>query len=134
MTYTIGDLINEEIKKNNIQVKKDTKYIQGDVWIANLEKKALGHEQGGRRPVLIISKTAWNNASKTPICVICTTSEKKGKNKYTVDIRKGEDASFANASQIYTLDAIRLIKKVDSVPLKKVRILKQILNRLLWVD
>jgi mRNA-degrading endonuclease toxin of MazEF toxin-antitoxin module len=132
MTYTIGDMVLKELNKNNL--KKDREYIQGDIWIADLEKKALGHEQGGKRPVLIISKTKWNKNSQTPICVICTTSEKKGKNKYTVSIRGNDNASFANASQIYTLDASRLIRRVDSVPLTKVKDLKRILNRLLWVD
>jgi mRNA-degrading endonuclease toxin of MazEF toxin-antitoxin module len=132
MTYTIGDMVLKDLNKNNFE--KDREYIQGDIWIADLEKKALGHEQGGKRPVLIISKTKWNKSSQTPICVICTTSEKKGKNKYTVSIRENDSASFANASQIYTLDASRLIRRVDSVPLKKVKDLKRILNRLLWVN
>ena len=136
MNMTIGDMVEKALERKGIKIENDDQeFIQGDIWIADLEKKAMGHEQGGRRPVVIISRTTWNKSSKTPICLICSTSEKKGSNKYTVKLKRtNKKNSWANASQIYTLDAIRLIIKVDSVPLKKVRILKQILNRLLWVD
>ena len=63
MTYTIGDLLISQTVKTDSTVSSELEYVQGDIWIANLENKALGHEQGGNRPVLIISDTTWNRKS-----------------------------------------------------------------------
>ena len=138
MSYTIGDMLEAQLGKKLPKEKvEEFNFIQGDIWLANLEKKAMGHEQGGRRPVLIISRTEWNKNSKTPICVICTTSKKKGKNRYTVDLkRKNSDVkhTYANGSQIYTLDSARMIRKVDSIPIKKVKDVKRILLDLMRID
>ena len=137
MTYTIGDMVEKALERNNLSVTEEKVFVQGDIWLANLEKKAMGHEQGGRRPVLIISKTEWNDKSKTPICVICTTSVKKGKNRYTVDLRREnsdkDKHTYANGSQLYTLDSGRFIRKVDSASKGKLLAVKKIVGDLLWV-
>ena len=136
MTMTIGDMVEKALERKGITLENgEDEFIQGDIWIANLEKKAMGHEQGGRRPVVIISKTKWNKSSKTPICVILSTSKKKSKNRYTVQIKRNrEQNSSANASQIYTLDAKRLLRKVDSISKSELRQIKKILSELTWVE
>ena len=147
MSYTIGDLIEaqlgkklpkeESIKNFHNTNMEEVEFIQGDIWLANLEKKAMGHEQGGRRPVLIISNTEWNKHSKTPICVICTTSEKKGKNRYTVDLKRDNSDvkhTYANGSQVYTLDSGRMLRKVDSISKRKLKYIKKIVIDLLRFD
>ena len=134
MTYTIGDLLVSQIANTDSTVSSEPEYVQGDIWIANLEDKALGHEQGGNRPILIISDTSWNRKSKTPICVICTTSEKKGRNRYCVKIRAHPKLSFANGSQLYTLDNSRLINRVGKTSRSKLLEVRKIINKLLWVS
>ena len=130
MTYTIGDLLISQTVKTDSTVSSELEYVQGDIWIANLENKALGHEQGGNRPVLIISDTTWNRKSKTPICVICTTSEKKGRNRYCVKIRANPKLSFANGSQLYTLDNSRLINRVGKTSKSKLLLISVTLKPL----
>ena len=44
---------------------------QGDIYWIDLDP-TLGHEQSGYRPVLIISATAFNQASKLPIVLPIT--------------------------------------------------------------
>jgi mRNA-degrading endonuclease toxin of MazEF toxin-antitoxin module len=136
MTMTIGDMVEKALERKGITLENgEDEFIQGDIWIANLEKKAMGHEQGGRRPVVIISKTKWNKSSKTPICVILSTSKKKSKNRYTVQLKRNrEESSSANASQVYTLDAKRLLRKVDSISKSELRQIKKILSELTWVE
>jgi len=133
---TIGDMLEKALDRKGITLENDEpEFIQGDIWLANLEKKAMGHEQGGRRPVVIISKTSWNKVSKTPICLICSTSQKKGSNRYTVKLsRTNKKHSWANASQIYTLDSRRMIRKVDSITKGELKKLKKILSNLTWVE
>ena len=129
-------MVEKALERQGITLElAEDEFIQGDIWLANLEKKAMGHEQGGRRPVVIISKTSWNKNSKTPICLICSTSEKKGKNRYTVKLqRTNKKNSWANASQIYTLDSKRMIRKVDSISKSELRQLKKILSEITWVE
>ena len=136
MNMTIGDMVEKALERKGIKIENDDQeFIQGDIWIADLEKKAMGHEQGGRRPVVIISRTTWNKNSKTPICFICSTSEKKGKNRYTVKLtRTNKKNSWANASQVYTLDAKRMLRKVDSISKSELRKLKKILSDITWVE
>ena len=133
MSMTIGDMLEKELGRSLPDEEKQ--FVQGDIWLADLEKKAMGHEQGGKRPVVIFSKTKWNNNSKTPICLICSTSKKKGANKYTVKLsRTNKKESWANASQVYTLDSQRMIRKLDSVSKSELKKMKGILSKLTWVD
>lgn len=46
---------------------------QGDIWLVGLDP-AEGHEQKGRRPVLIVSPEAFNRVTKVPV-VLPITSE-----------------------------------------------------------
>jgi mRNA-degrading endonuclease toxin of MazEF toxin-antitoxin module len=45
---------------------------RGEVWLVGLDPTA-GHEQQGRRPVLIVSPDAFNRVTKVPIVVPITT-------------------------------------------------------------
>ncbi len=44
---------------------------RGDIWLVTLDP-AAGHEQQGRRPVLIVSPTAFNEVTKTPVVLPIT--------------------------------------------------------------
>lgn len=44
---------------------------RGEIWLVGLDP-AEGHEQKGRRPVLIVSPEAFNRVTKTPVVVPIT--------------------------------------------------------------
>ena len=45
---------------------------RGDIWLVSLDPTA-GHEQQGTRPVLIVSATAFNELTGTPVVLPITT-------------------------------------------------------------
>lgn len=45
---------------------------RGDIYLVSLEP-TLGHEQRGQRPVLIVSPTAFNKASRAPVVLPITS-------------------------------------------------------------
>lgn len=45
---------------------------RGEIWLVALDP-AAGHEQKGRRPVLIVSPEAFNRLAKVPVVVPITT-------------------------------------------------------------
>nr|VFJ60658.1 MAG: mRNA interferase ChpB [Candidatus Kentron sp. FM]VFJ60896.1 MAG: mRNA interferase ChpB [Candidatus Kentron sp. FM]VFK13142.1 MAG: mRNA interferase ChpB [Candidatus Kentron sp. FM] len=45
---------------------------RGDIYLVSLDPTS-GHEQRGKRPVLIVSPSAFNHLTKTPIVVPITT-------------------------------------------------------------
>ena len=74
-----------------------------------IESKPVGHEQSGRRPVVVISQTQYNNKSGTPIVLCCSSSIKKSQNTFTFPIKWNDDHkdTWVNLSQIRTLDKSR---------------------------
>lgn len=46
---------------------------RGEIWLVGLDP-AEGHEQKGRRPVLIVSPEAFNRVTKVPVVVPVTSS------------------------------------------------------------
>ena len=45
---------------------------RGDIWVVGLDP-VEGHEQKGRRPVLIVSPEAFNRVTKVPVVLPITT-------------------------------------------------------------
>ncbi|PLR30841.1 pemk protein [Chimaeribacter californicus] len=45
---------------------------RGEIWLVSLDPTA-GHEQQGTRPVLIVSPTAFNRVTRTPIVLPITS-------------------------------------------------------------
>ena len=45
---------------------------RGDIWLVGLDL-AAGHEQRGRRPVLIVSPEAFNRVTKVPVVLPITS-------------------------------------------------------------
>jgi mRNA-degrading endonuclease toxin of MazEF toxin-antitoxin module len=105
---------------------------QFSVWLVRLEKKPVGHEQGGDRPFLVISTTSYNQHSKTPIGFFLSTSEKKAKNNYSMRIEKmSDELSSVNLSQIRTLDISRFVRKETIIQAKEGReIIRQFVVRM----
>jgi len=45
---------------------------RGEIWLVSLDPTS-GHEQKGRRPVLIVSPEAFNHVTKLPVIVPITS-------------------------------------------------------------
>ena len=45
---------------------------RGEIWLVNLDPTS-GHEQKGRRPVLVVSSEAFNRIAKLPVIVPITS-------------------------------------------------------------
>lgn len=48
---------------------------RGDIWLVELDP-TQGHEQRGRRPVVIVSPEAFNDVTKVPVVLPITTGGK----------------------------------------------------------
>lgn len=89
------------------------KILRGDIYIANLGM-AIGSEQGGIRPVIIIQNNIGNHFSPTTIVAPVTTKLNKSSLPTHVTISKDDGLdtlSIAMLEQIRIIDKKRLIEK-----------------------
>jgi len=87
--------------------------LRGDIRWADLSP-GRGHEQAGRRPVLILSHDVFNQRSGTVIAVAITSQPQKAGFPLTLEIKsKGlPKRSWIKISQIRTLSVDRIAKKL----------------------
>lgn len=78
----------------------------------------VGHEQAGRRPVLVVSKTRFNQASQTVIAFPVTSQHPKL--DYPIHARVPDDVlpkpSWVKLTQVRTISTTRLGKVLGQVP------------------
>ncbi len=89
--------------------------LRGDICWADLEP-VVGHEQGGRRPVLIISRTIFNDRSGTVIALAVTSAEPKAGYPFTLELKKTQMGrrAWVKISQVRTLSTKRLAGRITS--------------------
>lgn len=83
---------------------------RGDIYYADLSP-VVGSEQGGKRPVLIISNDVGNKYSPTVIVAAITSKQTKSKlptHYYLTGVNEIPDDSIILLEQIRTLDKRRL--------------------------
>ncbi len=87
--------------------------LRGDVIWADLNP-SIGHEQSGRRPVLILSSDVFNNRSGTVIAVAITSQEPRAGFPLTLSLENEElpKRSWVKISQIRTLSVQRMGEKI----------------------
>ena len=87
--------------------------LRGDIVWANLNP-TIGNEQAGKRPVLILSHTIFNENSGTVIAVALTSKEQKAEFPLTLEInlKSLPKKSWIKISQIRTLSVNRLGEKI----------------------
>ena len=87
--------------------------LRGDIVWADLDP-TLGHEQAGRRPVLILSQDVFNERSGTVIALALTSQEPPAGFPLTLELSgtKLPKRSWAKISQIRTLSVKRLSGKL----------------------
>jgi mRNA interferase MazF len=89
--------------------------LRGDIHWADLNP-IIGSEQGGFRPVLILSHNIFNERSGTVIAVAITSQLQRAGYPLTLELSgtKLPKESWAKISQIRTLSTKRIGKKIAS--------------------
>ena len=95
--------------------------LRGDIHWADLDP-TQGHEQAGRRPVLVLSEDVFNARSGTVIAVALTSQEPRAGFPLTVEVAGTglPKRSWAKVSQIRTLSVQRLGAKIGSATAEEV--------------
>ena len=92
---------------------------RGEIWLVSLDS-ASGHEQKGRRPVLIVSPEAFNRITKVPVVLPITSGGIFARTAgFTVPLTgAGTDTTgVVRCDQPRTLDlAARGGRKLESIP------------------
>ena len=90
--------------------------LRGDVYWAELNP-ALGHEQAGERPVIVLSHDVFNERSGTVIAIAVSSQEPRAGFPLTHEITTAKlpKRSWARISQIRTLSVERLGRKLGRV-------------------
>jgi len=86
------------------------KIVRGEIYLDNLDP-AVGSEQGGERPVLIVQNNKGNKYSPTVIVVAVTSHFNKRREMPThipIECKELSSNSIAMTEQIRTLDKSRL--------------------------
>jgi mRNA interferase MazF len=106
--------------------------LRGDIYWAELDP-VIGHEQGGRRPVLIVSRTVFNDRSGTVIAVAITSAEPKAGFPFTVELKKTQMGrrAWAKVSQVRTISIKRLANRITSCASSELEQVVEGLNQLI---
>ena len=91
--------------------------IRGDIYTVSLDP-TLGHEQQGHRPVLIISPTAFNQATKLPVVLPITNGGEFARRLgFAVPLTGIRTSGIVRCDQPRVLDIeARHGKKVEALP------------------
>ncbi|MBC8374585.1 MAG: type II toxin-antitoxin system PemK/MazF family toxin [FCB group bacterium] len=106
--------------------------LRGEVRWANLQP-TIGHEQAGKRPVLILSENVFNQRSGTVIGVALTSQAPAAGFPLTLELESSElpKQSWVKLSQIRTLSTKRIGKKLGTVHPEEIVSLIEGLNEIL---
>ena len=90
--------------------------LRGDVVWADLDP-ARGHEQGGRRPVVVVSEDVFNARSGTVIALAITGQPQAAGFPLTLELTSVQlpKRSWAKISQIRTLAVERISGKIGRI-------------------
>ena len=89
----------------------------GDIWLAQLDP-TVGQEQGGRRPVVVVSSNGLHTLPINMIVVVPLTSHDRGlvtQPKVSSAASGLRRASFARPEDIRAIDANRLQRRLGHV-------------------
>ncbi|PIE51939.1 MazF family transcriptional regulator [Candidatus Fermentibacteria bacterium] len=90
--------------------------LRGDVVWADLNP-VVGHEQSGRRPVLVLSRDVFNDRSGTVIAVAITSREPRAGFPLTMSLENENlpKRSWVKISQIRTLSVKRIGERITRI-------------------
>ncbi len=106
--------------------------LRGEVRWADLDP-TRGHEQSGRRPVLILSADVFNERSGTVIAVALTTQPQRAGFPLTLELSSAQlpKPSWIKISQIRTLSVQRIGRKLGAASPEEVARVMEGLNEIL---
>jgi len=106
--------------------------LRGDIVWAELSP-TVGREQSGLRPVVILSQDVFNERSGTVIAVAVSSQEPRAGFPLTLEIRTAKlpKRSWVKISQIRTLSAERLGRKLSQIAPEEVDQIIQGLNEII---
>ena len=106
--------------------------LRGDIVWAELDP-TQGHEQSGRRPVVVMSQDVFNERSGTVIACALTGQEPRAGFPLTLELAgtKWPRRSWVKISQIRTLSVKRLGKKLGRASAEEIEQLIDGLNEIL---
>jgi mRNA interferase MazF len=106
--------------------------LRGDIYWADLNP-VIGSEQGGLRPVLILSHNVFNERSGTVIAVALTSQPQRAGYPLTYELSKEKlpKRSCVKISQIRTRSVERIRKKLSKVSDEELAIIVEGLNEII---
>ena len=90
---------------------------RGEIWLVSLDPTS-GHEQKGRRPVLIVSPEAFNRTTKVPVVLPITSGGNFARTAgFAVSLTGTRTTGIVRCDQPRSLDLTsRGAKKLESIP------------------
>jgi mRNA interferase MazF len=106
--------------------------LRGDIYWADLNQ-VIGSEQGGLRPVLVLSHNVFNERSGTVIAVALTSQPQRAGYPLTLELSgtKLPKKSWVKISQIRTLSVKRIRKKISKVSEEELAMIVEGLNEII---
>ncbi|MCF8111140.1 MAG: type II toxin-antitoxin system PemK/MazF family toxin [Desulfobacteraceae bacterium] len=106
--------------------------LRGDIYWADLNP-VIGSEQGGLRPVLILSHNVFNERSGTVIAVAITSQPQKAGYPLTMELESARlpKKSWVKISQIRVLSAKRIGKKITKASDEELALIIDGLNEII---
>jgi mRNA interferase MazF len=108
------------------------KILRGHIYWADLNP-AIGSEQGGLRPVLILSHNVFNERSGTVIAVAITSQPQRAGFPLTLELTDSKlpKKSWVKISQIRTLSVKRIRKKITFASEEEMSLIVEGLNEII---
>ena len=106
--------------------------LRGDIIWADLNP-TIGHEQAGKRPVLVLSHEVFNKRSGTVIVVAITSQPQRAGFPLTIELQEPNlpKRSWVKISQIRTLSVKRLRKKISVAKPEEINLIIEGLNEII---
>lgn len=109
---------------------------RGDIWMVDFGTP-LGHEQGYRRPALIVSDDRLNRSRAGLVIVVPITSTRRGLPSH-VEIESGvsglDHVSYAKGEDVKSVSIQRLRDRLGDVPAERLDAVEQVLRILLHLS
>jgi mRNA interferase MazF len=107
---------------------------RGEIWMVD-SGTPVGHEQGFRRPVVVISDDRLNRSRTELAIVVPVTSTRRGRPSHVeLDAGRGtglREVSYAKAEDVKSISRQRLARRLGEVPADGLAALEQALRLLL---
>lgn len=107
--------------------------FRGEVWIVDFGDP-VGHEQGYRRPAMVVSADQLNSSRAGLVVVLPITSSRRGLPSH-IELEPGgsglQHTSYAKAEDIKSVSTERLVRRLGTAPPDRIDRAEHALRRLL---